>query len=187
MRSSTLTATSSSNLDSIDPKAQADSEKILVEWLQECGGILVKVARAFAREHEDQCDLRQQMQVQIWRSLPKFSSQAKVSTWIYRICLNTALSWQRSEKRRRLFFDRVTEADLFPNEHETAEDLRLAALYAAIVRLAPIDRALVLLQLEERSYREIGEITGLTESNVGVRLQRSRKKLAQYLQKEAKV
>ncbi|CAN5511866.1 RNA polymerase sigma factor [soil metagenome] len=174
-------------MDAIKTKAQADSENVFVQWLQEYGGILVKVARAFALNQEDQRDLRQQMQLQIWRSLESFSGQAKVSTWIYRVCLNTALSWQRSEKRRRLFFAKVTAADLFPNENRMPEDPRLVALYAAIQRLMPIDRALVLLQLEERSYREIAEITGLTESNVGVRLQRSRKKLAAYLQEEATV
>jgi RNA polymerase sigma-70 factor (ECF subfamily) len=166
---------------------RSDSSSIFTEWLQEHSGILVKVARTFALNHEDQRDLRQQMQLQIWRSLENFSGQAKVSTWIYRVCLNTALNWQRSEKRRRLFFANVTEADLFPNEKGTSDDPRLATLYAAIQLLAPADRALVLLQLEERSYREIAEITGLTETNVGVRLQRSRKKLAEYLQKEAMV
>ncbi|MEO8439897.1 MAG: RNA polymerase sigma factor [Spartobacteria bacterium] len=167
--------------------ARSDASSVFTEWLQEHGGILMKVGRAFALNHEDQRDLRQQMQLQIWRSLESYSGQAKVSTWIYRVCLNTALSWQRSEQRRRFFFAKATEADLFPNEKATPEDPRLAILYGAIQRLAPADRALVLLQLEERSYRDIAEISGLTESNVGVRLQRSRKKLAAYLPKEASV
>lgn len=165
--------------------APADASLVFTGWLREHGGILVKVARGFARESEDQHDLRQQMQLQIWRSLGSFEGQAKVSTWIYRVCLNTALSWQRSERRRRLFFAKALPTDLFPNEPAAPEDPRLAKLYGAIQRLMPVDRALVLLQLEERSYREIADITGLTESNVGVRRQRSRKKLAEYLHGEA--
>ncbi len=172
------------NLVSLAP---SDPGPVFADWLQEYGGILVKVARAFAMNTEDQRDLRQQMQLQIWRSIENFSGQAKVSTWLYRVCLNTALSWQRAEKRRRVFLEKIRPDDLFPNEDRRREDSLLATLYAAIQQLAPIDRALILLQLEERSYREIAEITGLTETNVGVRLQRSRKKLAEYLQKEATV
>lgn len=118
------------------------------------------------------------MHLQIWRSIERFAAQAKASTWIYRVCLNTALTWQRSEKRRRLFFQSVNPVDLSPNESEAESDPRLDALYRAIRELRPADRALILLSLDERSYREIAEITGLTETNTGVRLQRVRRELA---------
>ncbi len=158
-----------------------EREALFKEWLQDFGGIPVKVARSFAFQAEDQRDLRQQMCLQIWRSLENFSARAKASTWIYRVCLNTAMTWQRSEKRRRLFFASVDPAEVLPNDLAASADPRLELLYAAIRELRPADRALILLYLEERSYAEIAEITGLTLSNTGVRLQRVKRELAQRL------
>jgi RNA polymerase sigma-70 factor, ECF subfamily len=150
-------------------------------WMHEYGGVPVKVARSFAADPEDQRDLRQQMHLQIWRSIAGFSARAKASTWIYRVCLNTALTWQRSEKRRRLFFESISPPDLLPNE-TAAGDPRLETLYAAIRQLRPADRALLLLYLDDRSYRDMAEITGLTETNTGVRLLRVKRELAERLQ-----
>ncbi len=161
--------------------AQSDFAKIFTGWLQDYGGIPVKVARSFTADSEDQRDLRQQMYLQIWRSIGSFSAQAKASTWVYRVCLNTAMTWRRSETRRRLFLESIAPIDFQPNEQAAPSDPRLEALYAAIRELRPADRALILLYLEERSYREMAEITGLTESNTGVRLQRVKRELAQRL------
>ncbi len=160
--------------------APSGAEATFAAWIRDYGGIPVKVARSFAANPEDQRDLYQQMQLQIWRSIASFAAQARVSTWIYRVCLNTALTWQRTEKRRRLFVDSIRLPELWPNEKEEA-DPRLEALYAAIRNLPPAERALLLLYLEERSYREMAEITGLTESNVGVRLLRLKRELAERL------
>ena len=164
--------------------AQSATSRIFTQWLQDYGGIPLKVARSFAADPEDQRDLRQQMHLQIWRSIASFAAQAKVSTWIYRVCLNTAMTWQRSEKRRRLFLQSIDAADLYPNEHSTAHDPRLEALYSAIRQLRPADRALILLYLEERSYQEIAEVMGITATNTGVRLQRVKQELAQRLNKQ---
>lgn len=163
-----------------------EKEALFKEWLQDFGGIPVKVARSFAFQPEDQRDLRQQMCLQIWRSLENFSARAKASTWIYRVCLNTAMTWQRSEKRRRIFFESIDPGDVLPNDLAESADPRLGLLYAAIRELRPADRALILLYLEERSYAEIAEITGLTLSNTGVRLQRVKRELAQRLNQETK-
>jgi len=166
---------------------QNKSAGIFTAWLRDYGGIPVKVARSFAANPEDQRDLRQQMDLQIWRSVAGFSVRAKASTWIYRVCLNTAMTWRRSEKRRQLFLASINSLDLWPNESDVTNNPRLEALYSAIRQLRPADRALVLLYLEERSYREIAEITGLTVTNTGVRLQRVKQELAQRLDKETNV
>ncbi len=176
------------NQDSAFPGPSANESRssgsaIFVEWMQEYGGIPVKIARSFAANLEDQSDLRQQMHLQIWRSRESFSSQAKVSTWIYRVCLNTALTWQRAEKRRQRFFESDNVAELWRND-TAAADPRLAALYAVIRQLPPADRALLLLYLDDRKYREIAEITGLSESNVGVRLLRLKRELVERLKEE---
>jgi RNA polymerase sigma factor (sigma-70 family) len=82
-------------------------------WLRDYGGIPVKIARSFASNPEDQRDLLQEMYLQLWRSIESFAAQAKASTWTYRVCLNTAMTWQRTEKRRHRFLNSADLADLY--------------------------------------------------------------------------
>ena len=151
------------------------------EWLEQCGGIPIKIARSFLANPEDQRDLLQEMYLQLWRSIESFAGQSKPSTWIYRVCLNVAMTWQRSEKRRHRFLRSPDLPDLFAQPERFANAPLLDALYAAIRELRPADRALILLYLEDRSYREIGEIIGISESNTGVRLQRIKRELGERL------
>lgn len=151
-------------------------------WLREHRGILHKVARAYAATPADHADLAQEMALQLWRSLPAFRGQAAASTWIYRVCLNTALTWRRGTARRER--DLVPGADLSQvstMEASPAEDVGqrelVEKLYAAIHGLPEFDRALMLLTLDGLAYREIAEVTGLTENHVGVALTRARKRL----------
>lgn len=154
-------------------------------WLQEHRGILHRVGRSFARDAADLADLHQEMAVQLWASLPAFRSEAKPSTWIYRVCLNTALTWRRNAARRR---DSETATDVAqvacgaasPADRVADREL-LEQLYNAIRALPDFDRALVLLSLDAVPYREIAEITGITENHVGVALNRARKRLAAHL------
>lgn len=155
-------------------------------WLEEHRGIVVKVTRSFAATPADAADLQQELLLQLWLALPSFAGQAKASTWIYRVCLNTALTWQRGTRRResRLapgidLAHFATEA-ASPAEHAGDREL-VEKLYAAIRALPDGDRALVLLLLDGLAYREIAEITGLTENHVGVALTRARKRLAAHL------
>ena len=161
-----------------------DDESRFVAWLTEHGAIPRKLSRAYTFEPTDADELHQEMLVQLWRSLPRFRGQARESTWIYRVCLNTALTSQRERRRR--------EARVIPAEHPPVDaacpaanpaeahehDDRLAALMNAVRALPPPERSLVVLALDGLDYREIGEITGLTENHVGVALLRARRKLA---------
>ena len=146
----------------------------------------MKVARSFAQGETEVGDLRQEMMFQLWVSLPRYAGQAKPSTWIYRVCLNTALTWrrgvQRRERRREPDADitRLAADAATPAEAAGHQDL-VEQLYAALQAMAPSDRALVLLMLDGLAYREIAEVTGLTENNVGVALTRARKRLAALL------
>lgn len=163
-----------------------DLEKRFTGWLREHRGILWKVARSFALDAVAESELRQEMMLQIWRSLPGFRATAKPSTWIYRVCLNTAMTWQRGARRRErrveLNGDLPDVSCPTPQPPEAQENAeQLAALYAAIRALPPAERSLVLLLLEDLSYREIAEITGLTENHVGVALTRARKKLGEAM------
>jgi RNA polymerase sigma-70 factor (ECF subfamily) len=155
-------------------------------WLEEHRGIVVKVARSFAPAAADAADLQQEMLLQLWTSLASYAGQAKPSTWIYRVCLNTALTWRRGTLRRENRLERGADLEVIaaaassPAEHAGDGEI-LEKLYAAIHALPMFDRALVLLALDGLAYREIAEITGLTENHVGVSLTRARKRLAELM------
>ena len=152
-------------------------------WLGEHRGIVAKVTRSFAHTAADAADLEQELWLQVWLSVPAFSGAAKASTWIYRVCLNTALTWRRGATRRenRIQPGGVQDHHIAPlpspAEHADEREL-LEKLYAAIHAMPAFDRALVLLLLDGLAYREIAEITGLTENHVGVALTRARQRLA---------
>jgi RNA polymerase sigma-70 factor (ECF subfamily) len=162
------------------------NESLFQSWLEDHRGIFVKVARSFTHDATDVAELQQEMLFQLWVSLPRFAGQAKPSTWIYRVCLNTALTWRRGTQRRERRIE--PEADITrlaadmatPAEAAGHQDM-LAQLYAALQAMPPSERALVLLMLDGLAYREMAEITGLTENHVGVALTRARKHLATLL------
>jgi RNA polymerase sigma factor (sigma-70 family) len=144
------------------------------------------VTRSFARTGADEADLRQEILLQLWISAPAFSGQAKESTWVYRVCLNTALSWCRGGTRRdRRIEPAVDPGDLAAPESTPADAAGdrelLEKLYEAIRSMEAFERSLVLLSLDGLAYREIAEITGLTENHVGVALTRARRGLARKL------
>jgi RNA polymerase sigma-70 factor (ECF subfamily) len=161
-------------------------ESLFQAWLEEHRGIVVKVTRSFASTPADAADLHQELLLQLWISLSSYAGQAKPSTWIYRVCLNTALTWRRGASRREKRIEpeadiaRVATEAASPAERAGEREL-LEKLYAAIHALPGFDRALVLLSLDGLAYREIAEITGLTENHVGVALTRARKRLAALL------
>ncbi len=161
-------------------------ESLFQAWLEEHRGIVVKVTRSFAATPADAADLQQELLLQLWISLSSYAGQAKPSTWIYRVCLNTALTWRRGTSRREKRIEpeadiaRVATEAASPAERAGEREL-LEKLYAAIHALPDFDRALVLLSLDGLAYRAIAEITGLTENHVGVALTRARKRLAELM------
>lgn len=156
------------------------------QWLEEHRGIIVKVTRSFAFTVADAADLQQEMLLQLWLSLPAYAGQAKPSTWIYRVCLNTALAWRRGNTRRERRMEMMDNFATFaadtasPAEHVGDREV-LDRLYTGIQALPAADRALVVLSLEGLSYREMSEITGLSENHVGVSLTRARQRLANLM------
>jgi RNA polymerase sigma factor (sigma-70 family) len=150
--------------------------------LREHSAIIFKVAGMYSRNPEDRRDLAQEISAQLWRSFGGYDeARAKFSTWLYRIALNVAISQARRA--------RWSEADRFeplqPHHLETVgggeaipeQDERLIALYAFIGQLDPLNRALILLYLEDRSYTEMAEILGLSETNVATKIGRIKQKL----------
>ena len=149
-----------------------DRESLFKSWLGEHGGAVLKVARAYTLSAEDCQDLAQEILLQVWRSMPQFQGRASPTTWFYRVALNTALGWHRKEHRRRARQQPVVEVeDLAVAGMDTAQQMvkreTVERLYAAIRQLPKADAALVLLYLDELSYRQMAEVLGISESNVG--------------------
>ena len=142
-----------------------------------CAGIIIRICRAYTNTQADFEDYYQEVCLQIWRSRDRFREDSEWSTWIYRLALNVCMTLL---KKRRHDPDRFASDYL---ELEAAQESRpfadepLNALYDAIRRLSEIDRAVILLYLEERSYQEIADIIGTTPNNVGVRITRIKERL----------
>jgi RNA polymerase sigma-70 factor (ECF subfamily) len=142
--------------------------------------MIYKICRVYSSE-DDFDDLYQEVLISIWKAMKSFKGEAKLSTWLYRVVLNTALTYSRNKKRRwsRLSFVQLKES------HEATEspkaDDKIEHLYAAIKQLAKDERALILLYLDDKKYQEIADISGLSVSNVGVKINRLKKKLYELL------
>jgi RNA polymerase sigma-70 factor (ECF subfamily) len=161
-------------------------EALFKTWLHQYGGTVLKVSHAYTLTAEEREDLAQEILLQLWRSLPQFQGRASASTWVYRVALNTALSWHRKEGRRRVRQQPLLEPEeLTATGVDSAEQLHqrevVDCLYSAIRRLPKAEAALVLLYLEDLSYREIAEVLGISESNVGVKLNRARAALGELM------
>lgn len=165
-------------------------ESLFKSWLIEHCGAVLKVARAYTLTTEVCQDLAQEILLQVWRSLPQFQGRASASTWTYRVALNTALGWRRKEHRRRARQQPLFEVeDLSVAGLDSAQQIvqreAVKRLNAAIRQLPKTAAALVLLYLDDLSYRQIAEVLGISESNVGVKLNRAKKALCELMKEES--
>ncbi|MDZ7847165.1 MAG: sigma-70 family RNA polymerase sigma factor [Owenweeksia sp.] len=141
-------------------------------------GIIIKICRAYTDTEDDFQDYYQEVCLQVWKSRNGFKEQSKWSTWVYRIALNVCLSLQRKSRPSQGIEE--NEVDLRVNNAAFSdEDLNL--LYAAIHRLKEVDRAIILLYLEEKSYAEIAQIIGSNPNRVGVKINRIKQQLKKML------
>lgn len=142
--------------------------------------IIIKICRAYTDSQEDYEDYYQEVCLQIWRSRENFKEQAEWSTWIYRISLNVCLTLLKKEKNKSNIQTEALPEDLI-EDSKTFSDESLNQLYAAIKKLSEIDRALILLYLEEKSYQEMADIIGTNTNNIGVRIKRIKERLKKIL------
>jgi RNA polymerase sigma factor (sigma-70 family) len=151
--------------------------KEFVDILNNHRGLIYKVCHLYCDDPEDRKDLFQEIVLQVWKSLGSFRQESTIGTWMYRIALNTAITHFRKEKRLggKVSLTGIDIPDL--NDSNEKED-QLKELFKAIENLDRIDKSIILLYLEEKNYEEISEITGLTRTNVGVRLNRIKIKLS---------
>ena len=159
-----------------------DTDQEFLEVVNRYQPVIHKVCRMYAENPEDRRDLFQETLYQLWRSYPSFKGRSSFSTWIYRTALNTAITALRKERRKP---EHVQVDDDIQQERAPSDALgeaeRTDLLYRAIRRLNQIERALVMLYLEDLSYKEMSDILGLSESNIGVKLNRIKAKLQNFV------
>lgn len=150
------------------------SEQEFAEMVKAYKSTIYAVCYMFSQDEDEVADLFQEVLIRVWRGIPSFNAQSEVKTWIYRIALNTCISIDTKKKRKpetRLTMD----INLFADDDKETE--QICILHKRISRLLPLDRAIVLLWLENISYDEIGAIIGISAKNVSVRLARIREQL----------
>ncbi len=159
------------------------TEQEFIALLNQHQKIIHKVCNLYMDLQADREDLFQEITLQAWKAYGKFRGDAKFSTWLYRVALNTAITFFRKEKRQPALFATAT----FPDENATDSpdpvEEQVKALYTAISDLSRIDKALVMLYLEDYNYNEIGEMMGITANNVAVKMNRIKIKLKEQTQK----
>ncbi|ATL46165.1 RNA polymerase subunit sigma-70 [Chitinophaga caeni] len=155
-----------------------DQQQFFREIIKQHKGIMFKVARAYCSNEQDRQDLMQEMMIQIWRAVHKYNDQYKISTWLYRISLNVAISFYRKNSSRAKLYTSLNGqlADLPPDD-APGNEWQLNLLEQFISELKDMDKILVILYLEDKSHAEIAEIIGISVSNVGTKIGRIKDKL----------
>jgi RNA polymerase sigma factor (sigma-70 family) len=157
---------------------ETEKHKRFQEVIELHKGILFKVARTYCKSEEDRQDLMQETSIQIWRSLDRYDDKYKISTWLYRIALNVAISFYRKNAKRQeaTFPLDIQVLHIYEVENpEKQEQLKL--LEGFINELNDLDKALMLLYLEDKTHSEISDVLGISQSNVGTKISRIKDKL----------
>ena len=162
---------------------ESERQQIFENWLHSYKALLFKVVRAYAFNPDDQDDLFQNITIQVWNSIPNFRKESAETTWIYRVAINTALKWSGKEKKHREGRQNLEGTLHILNEKPEPMDERLAWLYEEIANLKEVDRSLTLLMLDGFSYKDMAQILGMTESNIGVKINRIKKHLIEKSKK----
>jgi RNA polymerase sigma factor (sigma-70 family) len=159
----------------MNPVNQPDFEILITQYK----GIIYKVANSYCKDADDRKDLVQEIILQLWRSFPSFNNSVKVSTWMYRVALNVAITLYRRDSRRKNVTDELSDdlIEIIPDEEPSETEGQLSKLQQFISELKELDRALMILYLEEKGQKEIADILGLTESNVSTKVDRIKQKL----------
>jgi RNA polymerase sigma-70 factor (ECF subfamily) len=154
-----------------------EQEQVFKNWLDQHKAVLFKIIRAYAFTEADQDDLFQEITIQVWHSIPSFRQESSVATWLYRISLNTAIKWTKKERKHSEAKESLDNVQHILQDNKTPVDERLIWLYNEIAKLDEIDRSIALLLLEGFSYKEMAAIAGISESNIGVKINRIKKHL----------
>jgi len=160
-----------------------DIKDRFVQVIKENEGLIFKITTLYTNNTEERSDLYQEIVYQLWKSFSSFRGQSKISTWIYRVALNTSIYFLKKDKRKvttvPINMEMLNPADDFDEE----EEKRIKMLYEHIRLLNLLEKGIILLYLEGKSYQEIAHITGLSQTNVGTRLSRIKEKLKSQIHK----
>jgi RNA polymerase sigma-70 factor (ECF subfamily) len=162
----------------------SEQSRIFDAWLSRHKGLLFKVVHAYAFASHDREDLFQEIATQVWNSIPRFRAESAVTTWLYRVALNSALAWSRKERRHRDRTQTLEAEEPALCETSRSKDQRLGWLYEKIAELDHVDRSLTLLLLDGYSYREMAETLGISENYVGVKINRIKTHLKSLTKEE---
>ncbi len=157
-------------------------EQKFVKELEANQSIIHKVCRTYTNNEAAHKDLFQEITIQLWKAYPKFRGESKFSTWMYRVAFNTAISLYRKAKRNvetSELYDNLKELEF--QDYDATQDNQLKLLYQAIYSLNDIEKALALLYLEDKSYKEIANTLGISEVNARVKMNRTKTKLKNIL------
>jgi RNA polymerase sigma factor (sigma-70 family) len=155
-----------------------------LQLMQDNKGILFKISNSYCPNRDDREDLMQEIIYQLWKSAQSFDTTRKFSTWMYRIALNVAISFYRQQRRSGLriaFGGDLHLMELANSQEDPETEEKIGMLQQFISKQNELDKALMILYLEERPYREIAEILGITETNVATKLSRIKGRLKQHL------
>jgi len=160
-------------------------EKEFLQIIQKNQGIIHKVCNLYCDSQEDRSDLFQEIVAQLWKSFPSFRRESKVTTWMYRVALNTAITSFKKSKRRPDQSSLTYENFQLEDEgYDTETEENIKMLHAAVSQLTGVEKSIILLYLENRKYEEIAEITGITQNYVRVKMNRIKKKLKKLMVNE---
>ena len=143
--------------------------------------IIIKICRAYTNTQEDFEDYYQEVCLQIWKSKDNFKEQSEWSTWVYRLSLNVSMTLLKKKKNSHQYFASDSLPDEVMEDSHVFTDESLNQLYSAIRKLSEVDRGVILLYLEEKSYQEIADIIGTNPNNIGVRIKRIKERLKKLL------
>lgn len=156
------------------------SESEFLNIIEENQNIVHKVCRMYTDTEEDHADLFQEILLQLWQSYKKFKGESKLTTWMYRVSLYTAITSLKKRLRAPKAKDDFSQVNL---AYEMEDQFKFEGLHMAIENLDDHERAIILLYLEEKPYKEISDILGITENHVGVKVSRIKKKLKSVIDK----
>lgn len=154
------------------------SESEFEEIVYENQSLIVNVCNVYCKTQADRDDLFQDITINLWKGLASFKGKSKLSTWIYRVSLNTAISKVRKNRRNKTSYpEKIPEINSAHQEEDNNNHSLIRALYSGIEKLKPVEKAIILLYLESHSYEQIANIVGISKQNVSVKLVRIKKKL----------